>query len=193
VPVALSVTLLIAACVGSSTQKVTLKVPRRSQTLAIPSFGPTKESLSAQDWRNGRYRTAGDHVLTKDLGTHSFDDSDFQNLRQSLIQSLQAASAFGEIVDANGVGPEAPPTPGAWRLRVEFELTGMKQTPFTSTCLLKGTCSFEGPDGRVVRAQKVDVVEDSLMTVSAAKNSAIESFVEECAKSLAQPTTTGPS
>jgi hypothetical protein len=177
--------LLAAGCVGSSVQMVDLEIPKRAeQTLSLTSFRSPEKVLVAQDWRNGNYQHVDTgYTETRFVGLYGFDAEDFQNLRKSLVQSLAAAQGFKKVEDSEAIAPGSPPS-GQWRLNVAFKLAGMKQTAFASTCYLVASCALEGPDGKTIRDLPVNIEERSLLTVSAAKNDAIEAFVEACAKSL---------
>ena len=140
-----SIFFCLAGCAGSKVHVVRFEIDPGKGKIAVMPWEKAKKSLSASDAKQRSDMgfeavgvLAGPHEAVDEatgLFTYTFDQDDYENLRQSVIQSLHKSEAFSEVIDVS----DATPPDSDLRLVLTFSESGIVQTPATSKCILKGS------------------------------------------------------
>jgi hypothetical protein len=117
---------------------------------------------------------------TTGLFTYTFEQNDYVNLRQSVIQSLRKSDAFSEVIDVS----DGQPAEDSLRLVLVFAESGIVKTPATFKCILNGTARVEGGSADAALACDIAIKATSLLSVSGAKSKAIEMYLAKIGELL---------
>lgn len=115
------------------------------------------------------------YSTTKGMHTYSFNNSDYYNLKKSLITSLDSAKVFKEVHE---VGDEKEAT-GGLKMHIVFSESGMTQTLLSFVCVLKGKVWTTDMNNNIMAQKEINVEESSGITVSEAKTEAIRICVQQ--------------
>jgi hypothetical protein len=168
---------LLTGCTGSHATVAKVAAPSSAHAgtvLNVMPFAAAGKQYATSDAANrglvGALADAGTGIYT-----YRFDAKDYQNLRQSIVESFRAGKHFAEVRDlANANEAQA-----GLRLFLEFSESGMNKTTWNMVCTIKGQGRIEDAAGKVLSKKDIAVTKKSGMSVSAAKNQAIKAFVEE--------------
>lgn len=160
--------------VSSSIQDVDLKVSSEDSTkLVLLPFGAPKESIvghvTNENFVSGVYVAAN--------FTYVFDEVDQNNLRLSLVRSLNK-SGIANIHNAKSmteIGDGA-----TFKAHIEFNRSGIVPGALVSKCIIDAYVLIERGSKQVTRA-RVSVEGTSAFSIANAKNDAIRLFVREFA------------
>ena len=173
--IAISIACL-AGCTTSGIHQVDLNIKAQPDSFVeVMPLEPAKKRFATSDaWRRGSIGIAID--AQTGVYTYKFDDKDYENLRKSVIESLQKGGFFKGVRDV----PDGGEIGTGMRLYMNFSESGMGQTRWGGfTCTLKAYAWTEDVTGNIVAKKEIAVVEKSEMTAGAAKNKAITKFVYE--------------
>jgi hypothetical protein len=168
---------LLTGC--TSSHATVVKVSPISQAHAgatlevMPFVAPEKQYATSDAGRRGLLGVAADEGTG--VYTYRFDSKDYQNLRQSIIESFRAGKHFAEVRDL----ANASEAGSGLRLYVDFSESGMNKTTWNMVCTIKGKGRLVDASGKVLSTKDIAVTEKSGMSVSAAKTKAITKFVQE--------------
>jgi hypothetical protein len=169
--------VIVFKCASSSLNIVELNLnPQRDTVIEIMPFSEAKKRLAS---RGFKWRGAIVDLIDRETGLYtSFDDEDYANLRQSLIQSLRRSQIFkaindiqNENVSANGI-----------RLYISFDESGINQTSLESFCVLNAYAWTEIEGDSVLSKKEIKTKGRSNWSASGAKNDAITKFIKEVAQ-----------
>jgi hypothetical protein len=174
---------VFAGCAGSSSIVARLPItPRPEVSVQVMPLNPPQRRIVARDWRANTYAPG---ILPQALGVsnpydasiyqYTFDEQDYRNLRQSLIESLRAGKYYKAVGDGS-IGARDD-----LLLEFSFVESGIQQTFTYSTCIIKGRLTVKQATGKVLRQADVSVEEKSAVTVGASKNAAIRAFLQKTA------------
>ena len=170
---------LVSGCATSSSTVVTLNIKPQPTTVieVMPISAAHKRFVTSDWWRRGIIGGAID--ANTGIYTYKFDDTDYANLRKSVIDSLQKGNYFKVV---NDVSNDVASVTGT-RLYINFSESGMGSTFLGGfTCTLKAYAWTEDATGNLISKKEVAVQEKSEVTVGIAKNKAITKFVQEVSK-----------
>jgi hypothetical protein len=179
--VALCLSAFILGCAGSGVNIVKIRSSKYTGVIVVMPDTLAEKRFSTSDWsRRGVVST----VIGRTTGiyTYTFGDDDYKNLRTSLVESLRSSGAFQNVVDQ----VDERSLPDGVRLYIKFSESGMNKTALGMSfiCILKAIAWTEDSNSNVLNKKDISINEESIMTVSAAKNQAIEKFVLEVASIL---------
>lgn len=167
-------------CGSSSLNIVELSFDaQRDEIIEIMPFSASKKRLAEKDikWR----RTIPD-ILDKQSGLYtSLDDKDYENLRQSLIQSLRESKGFKEIHDIQN----EKETSNGVRVYISFDESGVDQTglfSFSAVCFIKAFAWTEIAKDSVLVKKEIATKGKSRWSAGGAKNDAMIKFIGEIAQ-----------
>jgi len=171
------VLFIIIKCGSSSLKIVELSFDtQRDEIIDIMPFSVAKKRLAEKDikWRG----TITD-IIDKESGLYSsFDDKDYDYLRQSLIQSLRESQGFKAIYDIQNENE----TSNGVHVYISFDESGVNQTEFASFCLLNAFAWTETAEDSVLAKKEIKTRGRSNWSASGAKNDAIRKFIKEVAQ-----------
>lgn len=167
---------VLTGCVTSGLQEVSLNIKAQTDTLVeVMPFETAKKRFATSD--AGARGPIG-VLLDQRTGlyTYKFDDKDYANLRNSVIESLLKGGFFKGVHDVTYDGEVGTGT----RLYINFSESGMGRSGWGGyTCALNAYAWTEDATGNVLAKKEIAVIEKSGMGVGAAKNKAITQFVRE--------------
>ena len=139
-------------------------------------FSEAKKRLAS---RGFKWRGAIVDLIDRKTGLYtSFDDDDYANLRQSLIQSLRKSQSFKAIHDIQNENESAD----GIRLYISFDESGINQTSFESFCVLNAYAWTEIAGDSVLSKKEIKTRGRSSWSAGGAKNDAITKFIKEVAQ-----------
>jgi calcineurin-like phosphoesterase len=115
------------------------------------------------------------------LYTYTFDDNDLKNLRTSIIASLKATNHFRAVNEI--LATDVTMSDQGKRLYIDFESMGVSQK-IRFICEIKARARITDSTEKVLVEKDIYVSEKGTMTLSAAKNKAIEEFIFEISRLL---------
>jgi hypothetical protein len=168
---------LLTGCTGSHATVAKVAAPSAAHAGAVlnvmPFAAADKQYATSDPGRRGLVGVAANEGTG--IYTYRFDAKDYQNLRQSIVESFRAGKHFTEVRDlANANEAQA-----GLRLFLQFSESGMNKTTWNMVCTIKGQGRVEDAAGKVLSQKDIAITKKSGMSVSAAKNLAIKAFVEE--------------
>jgi hypothetical protein len=149
------------------------------EKIAVMPFSKAKNQLVATDAQQRRLLQE-EVDATTGLFTYTFEQNDYVNLRQSVIQSLRKSDAFSEVIDVS----DGQPAEDSLRLVLVFAESGIVKTPATFKCILNGTARVEGGSADAALACDIAIKATSLLSVSGAKSKAIEMYLAKIGELL---------
>jgi hypothetical protein len=178
--------------VSSSVQKSTIDVPRsRDTAFYVLPFEPPEKQLVAKDRRVAGGVPLGilDIMIIKAIKesnpifNYTLDEQDLANLRQSLVQSIEASKAFDTVEVFSSVHDERP-SKGLF-LIVRLEEAGVVGK-FNYAAVIKGSARIEDNSSVILGETQLEAKETGTFTLSQSKNQAIRKVVEQVADLLKQ-------
>jgi hypothetical protein len=180
----------LVGCAGSKVHTTRFELNPRKGKIAVMPWEKAKKSLSASDAKQRAEMAqeavgilAGPHEAVDDatgLFTYTFNQDDYANLRQSVIQSLIKSEAFSDVIDVS----DTPPTSDDLKLILTFSKSGIVQTPATSKCILNGLARIVKDTDDAVPTRKIAIEATSFLSVNGAKNKAIKEYLVEIGELL---------
>jgi hypothetical protein len=176
----------IGGCAGSQSTIVQLKLTSpRTDSINFMPFNTTFERKYYSDvhMRGGILLAPLMQEINKRSGlyTYTFDEKDLVNLRTSIINSLKATNHFRAVNDIHAL--DANLSDRGIRLYIDFESMGVSQK-IRFICEIKAHAKIIDFSGKVLIEKDIHISEKGTMALSAAKNSAIETFILEIGKLL---------
>jgi hypothetical protein len=171
----IAVAILVVAltgCTSSGVQKISLNIEPQSEILLlVMPFVVAEKRFAVSDDRSQGL-----------VYVYRFADEDYENLRKSIIESLDKKDSFKGVQDASSQSENGAGT----SLYVEFAESGMETASWGGfACALKAYAWTEDSTGNVLAKREIAVLEKSQMSVGAAKNRAITEFVREVSRLFA--------
>ncbi|HOW67318.1 MAG TPA: hypothetical protein P5186_27490 [Candidatus Paceibacterota bacterium] len=168
---------LLTGCTGSHATVAKVAGPSVAHAGAVlnvmPFAAADKQYATSDAGRRGLAGVIADEGTG--IYTYRFDAKDYQNLRQSIVESFRAGKHFAEVRDL----ANAKEAPSGLRLYLEFSESGMNKTTWNMVCTIRGQGRVEDATGKVLSKKDIAITKKSGMSVSAAKNQAIKAFAEE--------------
>jgi hypothetical protein len=115
------------------------------------------------------------------LYTYTFDETDLQNLRASIKDSLTESNHYKEVKDVD-LTDNMPSDKGP-RLYIEFESMGVSQS-IAFVCEIKAHAKVCDGSEAILAEKDISVREKGIVTLMAAKNKAIKEFIMEIGQLL---------
>ena len=169
--------IIVFKCASSSLNIVKLNLnPQRDTVIEIMPFSEAKKRLASTD---PKWRGSLAELIDRETGLYtSFDNEDYANLRQSLIQSLRKSQIFKAIHDIQN----ETESDNRIRLYISFDESGINQTSFESFCVLNAFAWTEIAGDSVLSKKEIKTKGRSSWSASGAKNDAITKFIKEVAQ-----------
>jgi calcineurin-like phosphoesterase len=183
--VILSITLV--SCAGSKSIVVPLNLTSRiTDSINIMPFNTTFERKYYSDVHL-RGKALLEILIVQEINrrsglyTYTFDDNDLKNLRTSIIDSLKATNHFRAVNEI--LATDVTMSDQGKRLYIDFESMGVSQK-IRFICEIKARARITDSTEKVLVEKDIYVSEKGTMTLSAAKNKAIEEFILEISRLL---------
>jgi hypothetical protein len=180
--------MAISGCAGSKSTVVPLNLQsQRTDSIDLMPFNTTFEREHYSDVSQRANISLLGFLITNEINkrsglyTYTFDDKDLMNLRTSIINSLKATNHFSAVNDI--LLPDENLSDRGIRLYIDFASMGVSQK-IRFICDIKAHVKLADFRGKVLIEKDIHVTEKGTMSLSAAKNSALETFILEIAKLL---------
>jgi hypothetical protein len=142
---------------------------------------PFSEADKLLKSRGFEWRGVMTDIIDKDEGLYtSFDEQDYSNLRNSMIESLKKSQSFKAVHDIQNENDSV----NGIRLYLSFDESGVNQTSLRSFCFLNAFAWTEASQDSVISKKEINTKGSSSWSMNGAKNSAITKFIKEIADLL---------
>jgi hypothetical protein len=161
-------------CSSSSLNIIKLNLhPQKDTVINIMSFSEAKNRLAA---KGIKWRGTITDLIDRDKGLYtSFNEEDYDNLRQSLVQSFKKSDVFKAVYDIQ----EEDELLNGICLYIAFDESGINQTSLVLFCFLNAFVWTEIAGDSVLKKAEIKAVGRSSWSPGAAKNDAITKFIRE--------------
>lgn len=184
---AVIISIAISGCAGSESTVVQLNLTsQKMNSVNVMPFNTTFERKYYSDVHM-RGKAILEILIIREINrrsglyTYTFDDKDLMNLRTSIINSLKAAKHFSAVHDISSSNENL--SDHGIRLYIDFESMGVSQE-IRFICEIKAHAKITDSRNKILVEKDIHVSERGTISLSAAKNSAIEIFIFEIAKLL---------
>jgi hypothetical protein len=113
--------------------------------------------------------------------TYTFDESDLEHLRTSIVRSLATTDYYKEVNDISTIGSDL--SNHGIRIYIEFKSMGVSQN-LAFICEINAHAKICDSAEKTITEKDINVREKGIITLMAAKNKAIKKFVLEIGQLL---------
>lgn len=167
--------LSLAGCVSSSVMQVKMNIGKEYDVpINIMPFHLAKNNVGTKS----KITVIGSYYTSTIDQYYVFDNTDYMNLRTSLLKSLSAEGSFLEVIDALSFPDMIKEN--AFKLYIIFSQTAINYKAEYTECIIGAEIRLLCTDGSA-RNSNITVTERSYISVSSAKNGAIKQFIEKIA------------
>lgn len=166
--------VILSGCHSSgSLQKEQITINKKYQPILLLPFVVSEHKITSSDASS---RDKGEAKLAQYLDdkyklyTYSFDDRDFDVLRDSILFSLNGSIANNDSVDKSSSGHHS--------LKIEFSEFGIIADGKTSKCLLHGKFFLNDKEGNPLKVIDFNVEYESAWSVAASKDGAVKELLK---------------